>query len=177
MENIHHHLEMRKPKPGDLGCLPEIAVPKLLILLSILAVFCTRPVHCLASPVDVSSLSMAVGFAMIASFLPLADLSAGSCQPADKMEPADKAKDKLARLKRWPVRGNPAYRCIETWCCHWRRSCCWAEPYAASAGRYGNFPRVDTGQLQLRLRMPRGHGSSGRRTRLKRSSADRRNGW
>lgn len=70
IENIHQHLEMRKPLPEAIwdGC-KEIAFPELLILLSILAVFAPAFVMSGIPKSMFLPLSLAVGFAMIASFL------------------------------------------------------------------------------------------------------------
>ncbi len=70
IENIHQHMEMGKPKQrAILGALLEISIPKLLILLCILAVL-TPAFIMTGIPRDMfMPLSMAVAFAMIASFL------------------------------------------------------------------------------------------------------------
>lgn len=70
IENIHQHFEMKKPSArAILDALLEISMPKLLILLSILAVL-TPSLMMSGIPKDMfMPLSMAVGFAMIASFL------------------------------------------------------------------------------------------------------------
>src|SRR5690554_6147369 len=70
IENIHQHFETGKPKAqAILDALLEISLPKLLILLSILAVL-TPSLMMSGIPKDMfMPLSMAVGFAMIASFL------------------------------------------------------------------------------------------------------------
>lgn len=70
VENIHHHLEMGKTKARAIAdaCM-EIAVPKLLILLSILAVFVPSLFMSGVAKSMFLPLSLAVGFAMIASFL------------------------------------------------------------------------------------------------------------
>lgn len=70
IENIHQHLEMRKPLPVAIweAC-KEIAFPELLILLSILAVFAPAFVMSGIPKSMFLPLSLAVGFAMIASFL------------------------------------------------------------------------------------------------------------
>ncbi|MDQ8141466.1 efflux RND transporter permease subunit [Chryseobacterium sp. CFS15] len=70
IENIHQHMEMRKSKPqAILDAVLEISVPKLLILLCILAVL-TPAFIMTGIPKDMFlPLSLAVAFAMIASFL------------------------------------------------------------------------------------------------------------
>lgn len=70
IENIHQHMEMGKKKQrAILDALLEISIPKLLILLCILAVL-TPAFIMTGIPKDMfMPLSMAVAFAMIASFL------------------------------------------------------------------------------------------------------------
>lgn len=70
IENIHQHMEMGKHKPrAILDALLEISIPKLLILLCILAVL-TPAFIMTGIPKDMfMPLSMAVAFAMIASFI------------------------------------------------------------------------------------------------------------
>jgi len=70
IENIHQHMEMRKSKERAIvDALIEISIPKLLILLCILAVL-TPAFIMTGIPKDMfMPLSMAVAFAMIASFL------------------------------------------------------------------------------------------------------------
>lgn len=70
IENIHQHFEMEKPKQrAILDALLEISIPKILILLSILAVLI--PSFMMSGiPKDMfMPLSLAVAFAMIASFI------------------------------------------------------------------------------------------------------------
>src|SRR5690606_33130010 len=70
IENIHQHFEMKKGKArAILDAVLEISIPKLLILLSILAVLI--PSFLMTGiPKDMfMPLSIAVGFAMIASFI------------------------------------------------------------------------------------------------------------
>lgn len=70
IENIHHHQEMGKPKArAILDACKEIALPKLLILISILAVFVPSFFMSGTPRAMFLPLSLAVGFAMIASFL------------------------------------------------------------------------------------------------------------
>lgn len=70
IENIHQHLEMRKPAAEAIwDACKEIAFPELLILFSILAVFAPAFVMSGIPKSMFLPLSLAVGFAMIASFL------------------------------------------------------------------------------------------------------------
>ncbi|MDZ7879287.1 MAG: efflux RND transporter permease subunit [Saprospiraceae bacterium] len=70
IENIHRHLEMGKPKSRAIAdASREIAYPKLLILLCVLAVF-VPALFMSGTPRSLFvPLSLAVGFSMIASFL------------------------------------------------------------------------------------------------------------
>lgn len=70
IENIHRHMEMGKSKARAIAdASREIALPKLLILLSVLAVFVPSLFMSGVPRAMFLPLSMAVGFAMIASFL------------------------------------------------------------------------------------------------------------
>src|SRR5215217_3177314 len=70
IENIHHHLELGKPGARAIwDACREIAVPKLLILLSVLAVFVPALFMTGVPRSMFMPLSLAVAFAMIASFL------------------------------------------------------------------------------------------------------------
>lgn len=70
IENIHQHMEMGKPKQRAISdALVEISIPKLLILLCILAVL-TPAFIMTGIPKDMfMPLSIAVAFAMVASFI------------------------------------------------------------------------------------------------------------
>jgi multidrug efflux pump subunit AcrB len=70
IENIHRHMEMGKSKARAIAdASKEIALPKLLILVSILAVFVPALFMNGVPQAMFLPLSLAVGFAMIASFL------------------------------------------------------------------------------------------------------------
>ena len=70
IENIHQHLEMGKPKQLAIwDACREIAFPKLLILLCILAVFAPALVMDGVPKAMFLPLSLSIGFAMIVSFL------------------------------------------------------------------------------------------------------------
>lgn len=70
VENIHHHQEKGKSKArAIIDACKEIALPKFLILLSILAVFVPSLFMSGVPKAMFLPLSLAVGFAMIASFL------------------------------------------------------------------------------------------------------------
>ena len=166
IENIHHHLEMGKPTARAIwDACQEIAVPKLLILLSILAVFVPALFMSGVPRSMFLPLSMAVGFAMIASFLlsqtlvpVLANrLIRWKTSESGKYSPGDRKKDRLAHLK---SRQSSTIRWITA-------SRVWVLPLvtflllvaawlAYTGAGTEIFPRVDTGQLQVRLRMPPG---------------------
>lgn len=70
IENIHQHLEMKKPKAQAIwDACKEIAFPEFLILLAILAVFAPALVMQGIPKSMFLPLSLSVGFAMISSFL------------------------------------------------------------------------------------------------------------
>ncbi|MEP7277798.1 MAG: efflux RND transporter permease subunit [Bacteroidota bacterium] len=70
IENIHQHLEMRKPKrQAILDACEEISFPLLLILLCILAVFAPSFVMSGVPRAMFLPLSLSIGFAMIISFI------------------------------------------------------------------------------------------------------------
>src|SRR5882672_776073 len=70
MENIHHHQEMGESKSkAVIDACNEIALPKFLILLSVLAVFVPSLFMSGVPRAMFLPLSLAVGFAMISSFL------------------------------------------------------------------------------------------------------------
>ncbi|WP_317175210.1 efflux RND transporter permease subunit [Hymenobacter qilianensis] len=70
IENIHQHLERGQPKAQAIwDAAREIALPKLLILLCILAVFAPALIMEGVPRAMFLPLSLAVGFAMVASFL------------------------------------------------------------------------------------------------------------
>src|SRR5882724_2757107 len=102
MENIHHHLEMRKPKARAIwDACREIALPKLLILLSILAVFVPALFMSGVPRSMFLPLSLAVAFAMVASFLLSQTLVPVLSNALIKWKPSTDSTDKLAGLKRW----------------------------------------------------------------------------
>ena len=70
IENIHQHLEMRKPKARAIldGCL-EVAFPEFLILVCILAVFAPSFLMTGIPKAMFLPLSLAIGFAMMVAFL------------------------------------------------------------------------------------------------------------
>ncbi len=158
IENIHHHQEMGKPKPrAILDASLEIALPKLLILLSILAVFVPA---FFMSGIPASMffpMSLAVGLAMISSFL----LSQTFVPVAANWI----LKDKGIILK------NKRFESFKSTYKDW------VQQISGRGGKFTTifvfssfallialfsligteiFPKVDAGQTQLRLRLPTG---------------------
>jgi multidrug efflux pump subunit AcrB len=172
IENIHYHLELGKSKARAIwDACREIAVPKLLILLSILAVFVPALFMSGVPRSMFLPLSLAVAFAMIASFLlsqtlvPVLANAFIKWRPAgvDLSRPAVSGseghgeKDRLARLKRWQAGVIRRTGAARGWALPLATVLLLGTAYLAFT-RAGTelFPRVDTGQLQLRLRMPPG---------------------
>ena len=158
VENIHRHLELGKSKSKAIwDACQEIAVPKLLILLSILAVFVPALFMTGITKSMFLPLSLAVGFAMIASFIlsqtlvPV--LSHWFIQPMH----SENQKDNLAGIKNNLVKnirqaGRSSIILVPvliivllliTW-------------FAYERSGTEIFPKVDAGQMQVRLRLPAG---------------------
>jgi multidrug efflux pump subunit AcrB len=157
VENIHHHIESGKPKSRAIwdACM-EIAVPKLLILFSVLAVFVPALFMSGVPRSMFMPLSLAVGIAMIASFIFSQTL--------------------VPVLSNWMIRDNYAAKTNGLTSIKERLSNgiqrldkfkLWLVPLVlivlfslAYAGYKGSgteiFPRVDAGQMQVRLRLPPG---------------------
>jgi multidrug efflux pump subunit AcrB len=158
IENIHHHLGLGKPKQRAIwDACKEIALPKLLILLSVLAVFVPALFMSGVPRSIFMPLSMAVAFAMIASFIlsqtlvpVLSNWLLKAVYIADSEKRLNSVKERLASS----IAKSRKARMLLV-------------PFAifilliiALLG-YRNagteiFPKVDAGQLQLRLRMPAG---------------------
>jgi multidrug efflux pump subunit AcrB len=157
IENIHHHLELGKSRARAIwDACSEIAVPKLLILFSILAVFVPALFMTGVPRAMFLPLSLAVGFAMIASFLLSQTLVPVLSNWLIKKGHTDTG-DKLAGLKK-NLSGNIK---------RFQRSKAIVAPlvvivllllaFAAYKGSGTEiFPKVDAGQMQVRLRMPPG---------------------
>jgi multidrug efflux pump subunit AcrB len=158
IENIHRHLEQGKSKSKAIwDACQEIAVPKLLILLSILAVFVPALFMTGVTKSMFLPLSMAVGFAMIASFLLSQTLVPVLSHWFIKPLEHKGKKDNLAVLKNNLVSNihKAGKRSIilvpvlfvvlllVAWLA-----------YHESGTEI--FPKVNAGQMQLRLRMPSG---------------------
>lgn len=158
IENIHHHLELGKSRARAIwDACREIAVPKLLILLSILSVFVPALFMSGVPRSMFMPLSIAVGFAMIASFLLSQTLVPVLANWIMKKTNANKKENNLNRLKE-RLTGAIGKS---------RKGSIFTAPLliillliVAFIG-YKNagteiFPKVDAGQMQVRLRMPAG---------------------
>jgi len=166
IENIHRHLEMGKPRArAILDACREIAGPKLLILVCILAVFVPALFMSGVPRAMFLPLSLAVGFAMIASFLlsqtlvpvlanwllkdhaaDAKDHAAAPAQPGRFARFSAGFSRRLAGLQRRRALVIPLYL---------------LGAFGILALAFLNigtevFPQVDTGQFQLRLRLPTG---------------------
>jgi len=158
IENIHSHIESGKAKQrAILDACMEIALPKLLILLCVLAVFVPALFMTGIPGSMFLPLSLAVGLAMIASFLlsqtfvPVAanwllkDKTAGSSH--HRFEDF-KSKYKTF-LQKTAVKSNwltPGFIVLSV--------ALWLGLYYISGTDI--FPKVDAGQVQMRLRLPSG---------------------
>ena len=159
IENIHRHLEMGKAKARAIldGC-KEIVTPKLLILFSILAVFAPALFMSGVPKGMFMPMSLAVGFAMIASFLlsmTFVPVMAVWIMKHQKTE--ENTESRFIRFRNWYL-GNiqKIYK---------KRAIAVAFYFILAFGFLGLgyytigldiFPKVDAGQTQLRLRMPSG---------------------
>ncbi len=158
IENIHHHLELGKPKPtAILDARSEIATPTLLILLSILAVFVPALFMTGVPKSMFMPLSLAVGFSMIASFLLslmvvpiLSNWILKKDYAKKNSKRLDKIKDGLSR--RINKVGKSAKIIVPVVVILFLIIAYFG--YKNSGAEV--FPKVDAGQMQVRLRMPAG---------------------
>jgi len=158
IENIHHHLEMNKTTARAIwDACAEIAVPKLLILLSVLAVFVPALFMSGVPRSMFLPLSLAVGFSMISSFLLSQTLVPVLC---NWMVNKTKGVNKERRLEYLKTSLASAIQRSR------RLAALWVTLvivvlFALTYIGYKNagieiFPKVDAGQMQLRLRLPAG---------------------
>ncbi len=158
IENIHSHLETGKSKPRAIAdaCL-EIALPKLLILLCILAVFVPAFFMSGIPAAMFLPLSLAVGLAMTASFI----LSQTFVPVAANWLLKDIIQHKgqggfekfKSNYKNWLQRISPRSK--------WLAPLFIIASLALVVWLFINsgtdiFPKTDTGQTQIRLRLPTG---------------------
>jgi len=160
IENIHHHQETGEPKGrAILEACKEIALPKLLILLCILAVFFPAFFMSGIPKAMFLPLSLAVGLAMIASFLLSQSFVPVVANWLFKDQLNEKAKEgkKMRRFKdrhqRWLLKALPVSTLI---------LCLYIVISLIAAGLLFNtlgkelFPKVDAGQFQMRIRLADG---------------------
>lgn len=160
IENIHRHQEMGKDRGRAIADASlEIAAPKLLILLSILAVFVPALFMNGVPQAMFLPLSLAVGFAMIASFLlsqtfvPVVSnwlLKQHIAETAKRTTAFDRLRDRYLRAGR---RFNTNYAAITL------LFLAGAAVVVVALFRITGtqlFPDTDSGQTQVRLRLPVG---------------------
>lgn len=161
IENIHHHQELGKSKSKAIwDACREIALPKLLILLCVIAVFVPALFMTGIPGSMFLPLSLAVGFAMIASFLLSQTVVPvfSHWMIKDKMQAREANATK--RFKRFRMR-------YEEWLKGFVKRASWTTPVylvlAAGLTVIGYyflgteiFPKTDAGQVQVRLRLPAG---------------------
>ncbi len=159
IENIHRHLEMGKSKAKAIldGC-KEIVTPKLLILFSILAVFAPALFMSGVPRGMFMPMSLAVGFAMIASFL--LSMTFVPVMSVWTLKQLSNGVNEESRFGRFKVRYLKVIQKISN------RSRLYITAYfifalvIVSIGFYtigvDIFPKVDAGQAVVRLRMETG---------------------
>lgn len=159
IENIHRHLEMGKSKAKAIldGC-KEIVTPKLLILFSILAVFAPALFMSGVPRGMFMPMSLAVGFAMIASFL--LSMTFVPVMAVWIMKRQNHEEDEHSRFGRFKTHYLDFVEKVNK-----RGSLTLTAYFFIAFGLVGFgfyaigldiFPKVDAGQAQVRLRMPTG---------------------
>ncbi|UJR86850.1 efflux RND transporter permease subunit [Sandaracinus amylolyticus] len=155
IENVHTHLGRgEEPRRAVVDAMREVTLPRLLAMLCVLAVFIpvffvTGVAASLFPP-----LALAVGLAMIASYLVstavVPVLSVWLVRAPRRSGRFDRARERyrrgIASVVRWRWLVAPVYLVIAI------------AVIAGLAPRLGTelFPRVDAGQMQLRIRAPAG---------------------
>jgi len=158
IENIHHHLETGKPlRLAVWEACKEIAVPKLLILLSILAVFVPALFMTGVPKSMFMPLSLAVGFSMIASFLLSQTLVPILSNWFIKKNFKEPQKDRLEKLKNrlssTILKLNHSKKIVVPVLFAFLLLIVWVG-YKKSGTEI--FPKSNAGQMQVRMRMPVG---------------------
>ncbi|HZF31607.1 MAG TPA: efflux RND transporter permease subunit [Gammaproteobacteria bacterium] len=166
IENIHTHVGTgKKVARAVVDSGREVALPLLIAMLCILAVFVPSFFMVGAARAMFLPLSLAVGFAMVGSFLlsstlvPILSvwLLRGHAAPNPTSLAAAPAADRFARL-----RGSYARTLERAVRLRWLMVAGYAVVSALAIGLVGArlgteiFPKVDTGQIQVRLRAPTG---------------------
>ncbi|MEZ5042138.1 MAG: efflux RND transporter permease subunit [Saprospiraceae bacterium] len=158
VENIHRHQEMGKPKArAILDASKEIALPKLLILISILAVFVPSFFMSGTPRAMFLPLTLAVGFAMIASFL----LSQTMVPILSNWFLKDHVSQKKDGKFQWFRNRMTGYVKNITDKRGWAIGFYLVVMFAMLSTLWQStgteiFPRINSGQLQVRLRLPDG---------------------
>jgi len=159
IENIHQHLEEGKPKAQAIwDACKEIAFPEFLILISILAVFAPSFIMSGVPRSMFLPLSLAVGFAMIASFLLsqtfvpvmanwlLKDHVADKHQHSDKKSAFDKFKDRYLVVLQKIMHGGRLSATVYFAVCAIIIGLCFA--FIGT----DILPRANSNQFQMRIR-------------------------
>ncbi len=158
IENIHHHLELGKSKSRAIfDACKEIAVPTLLILFSILAVFVPALFMTGVPRSMFMPLSLAVGFAMIASFLLSLTLVPVLSNWVLKKVNTTKSGTRLQRVKDGLSKRINKVGKLALFIVPFVIALFLLISYIGYKGAGTEiFPKVDAGQMQVRLRMPTG---------------------
>ena len=160
VENIHRHLAERKPVArAVLDASREVLVPRLLIMLSILAVFAPSFFMSGVARAMFVPLALSVGFAMASSFF-LASTFVPMMETwlQSKAKPSERAQDEFVerlreRYAAWSQRALARRRALVLG--YLGGSTVLIVLLLALLGTE-IFPRIDTGLLQMRLRAPAG---------------------
>ena len=159
IENIHTRLARGEPvKSAVLEATQETITPRLLAMLSVLAVFVPSFFMIGVARSLFIPLSLAVGFAMLASYflsntlVPVLSVwfSRGAHKPGGRPSFFEKARDKYQSAMR------------SVWRLRWVALGCYLVIVCAGIFLIGRnlgtdiFPNVDTGQFRLRMRAPTG---------------------
>ncbi len=159
VENIHAHLvHASSPRRAVVDAMREVTLPRLLAMLCVLAVFIPSFFMVGIGRSLFPPLAMAVGFAMVASYLVSSALvpvlaavllRGGAHDRGPRRGLFDALRERYGRLCAWIVRWRWAALIA------YALLCAAAFPLARGLGTE-LFPRVDTGQFQLRIRAPSG---------------------
>ncbi|MDB5015782.1 MAG: Multidrug efflux pump subunit AcrB [Mucilaginibacter sp.] len=165
IENIHRHMEMGKNKARAIAdACEEIALPKLLILLSILAVFVPAFFMTGVPQGMFLPLSMAVGFSMIAAFLlsqtlvpilsnwvlKVPEHTDEKPEKEHKKTRFDRFKDRCVHIVQWMMKRSRVsvglYAVVSVFIIG----------LCVSVIGKDILPKLNTGQFQIRIRAPEG---------------------
>ncbi|HTL16822.1 MAG TPA: efflux RND transporter permease subunit, partial [Patescibacteria group bacterium] len=161
IENIHTHLTLGYPvKRAARDATTETTVPRLLAMLSILAMFVPTFFMAGAAKAMFLPLSLAVGFSMIASYLlstTLVPILSVWFLRGHEAGAKDKTESRFSRFQKGYA-GVLEQVVRARWLVLILYLCVSAAVIVLVGGRLGTeiFPRADSGQLQVRLRAPAG---------------------